>query len=354
MNKINIEKVIQRSKGLKSYKKFNTESNKLSKLLDKFLQSKNLEYNKIFAEWLVIKLVIIWEYHFKSLIISLIDEGHYQFNEEIKLSLMDLEKIQKKKTISAGKIFVSTKRLQSIESVDKILSSLLGLSFVKELSRTYPKYIDLKTVNECLEKRHEIIHEMKKFTFTKQQIQKYATSMMLFQIQSAIFCDDKIKKIQVISKIPTVEIVDDEKEIVDVLREILEESNFNVVTTAFDGKTAVSEYNKFKPDIVLLDVKMPKFDGMYALEHIKEKNKDAKVLMFTGDITESTKRRALELDASAILYKPSNVDNLLKTIDVVLTKKQPMIIEKRQISKKLQEQMMQENVEVWIKNNSFP
>jgi CheY-like chemotaxis protein len=347
--KIDVEKIIKQSKGLKSYKKFNVESKNIRKLLDKFMKSKDLEFNEIFAEWIIIRLVIIWEYHFKSLISSLIDDGHYKYDEEIKLSLIDLEKIQKKKSVSAGKIFVSTKSLQNIKIVDAIMSNLLNISFLKDLKVTYPEYINIKIIEECLEKRHQIVHEMKKFTFTKKQIERYATFMMLFQIQSSEFCNKITEKGSVDKrKNPTIMIVDDEQRLNDIIEEVfIRNTEYEIVSKATDGKMAVEEYRKKLPDIVLLDVMMPKFDGMYALEHIKKINKDAKVIMITGDINPKTKAMALKLDASAVLYKPTEVGILLATVKKILTKKQPMIVEKQRISKKLREQMIQENVRVW-------
>ena len=294
----------------------------------------------------------MWEYHFKSLIVSLIDDHHCQFDEEIKLSLTDLEKIQNKKTISAGRIFVSTKSLQNLESVDKIMSNLLNISFLKELQKKYPEYVNIKIVKDCLEKRHQLIHEMKKFVFTKQQINDYAVYMMLFQIQSAQLCSELTSEKSTESKpFPTVQIVDDDKPLVKLMEQVVNEMGFEMISSSYDGKSAIDDYQKSLPDIVLLDVAMPEYDGLYALEHIKKINKDAKVILVTGDITKSTKSKALKLGASAILYKPFEVGILHSTLEKVLTKKQPMIVEKRKISKKLQEQMLKENVEIWTKRS---
>ncbi len=352
MNTIDIDKIIEQSKGLKSYKKFNAESEKLSKLLDKFMMSTDREYNEIFTEWMIVRLVTVFEYHFKSLIISLIDEDGCQYDEEIKISLSDLEKIQRKKSVSAGKIFVNNKSLQNIEIIDKILSNLLKINFIKELKNKYPEYIDLKNMNECLEKRHQIIHEMKKIKISKKQLKKYATYMMLFQIQSSKFCVQKIKeKDTVDQKSITIEIVDDDAELVDLMLQALNLRGYKVVSTALDGKKAVREYQRTRPNIVLMDVAMPNFDGIYALEQIKKKNKNAKIILITGGISKKIVDKALKLKASAVLYKPIDLNTLEEIIEKILMKKQPLVVEKRNMTKKIQEEIMKKNVEIWIKKD---
>lgn len=187
MQKINIAEIIERSKELKSSEKFNEESEKLSKLLTRLEKSKDLEINKILSEWIIIKLVILWEYHFKSLIIELIDYDELDYSEDIKLSISDLRKIQKTKEISAGKIFVSTKSFQNLETVNKIFSDLTKKPFLTELKNMYEHEIDVKTVKACLEKRHQIIHEMKSSQLTKSQVKKFAFAMMLFLVNSSSY-----------------------------------------------------------------------------------------------------------------------------------------------------------------------
>jgi len=189
MNKINVDEIIRKSKGLRSYKKFNKTSLQLRKLLDRLEKSKDREYNSILKEWIIIKLVVVWEYHFKSLIIGLIDVSDLEYQENIQLSLNDLKKIQKTKQISAGKIFVSTKSLQNFETVEKIISNLIKRPFLKELKQMYQHEIDIKSVKECLEKRHQIIHEMQSFSFKKSQIRKYAFAMMMFMLNSSLYIE---------------------------------------------------------------------------------------------------------------------------------------------------------------------
>ncbi|KAF6243499.1 response regulator [Nitrosopumilus sp. b1] len=113
-------------------------------------------------------------------------------------------------------------------------------------------------------------------------------------------------------------IIDDDQDTVEVYEEYLKWKGIDVVGTGFDGKTAVSLYKIKKPDVVLLDVMMPDFDGFYALENIRKHDPNAKIVMATADKTRETRDRLYKMDANAIVYKPYEIDAVLKAIDSVL------------------------------------
>jgi two-component system, chemotaxis family, chemotaxis protein CheY len=99
-------------------------------------------------------------------------------------------------------------------------------------------------------------------------------------------------------------VVDDDYDIVETFCEYLELKNIHVLGRGHNGKDAVELYQKFKPDVVFLDVTMPDYNGLYALEKIKQINPDAKVIIITADLTEETENKLVELCASTIIYKP--------------------------------------------------
>ena len=105
-------------------------------------------------------------------------------------------------------------------------------------------------------------------------------------------------------------IVDDDHDIVDTFSEYLELKNIHVLGRGYDGKDAVELYQRFRPDVVFLDVTMPDYNGFYALEKIKQINPDAKIIMITSDLTEETENKLVELCASTIVYKPLELDNI--------------------------------------------
>ncbi len=112
----------------------------------------------------------------------------------------------------------------------------------------------------------------------------------------------------------TVLVVDDNSDVRSLLVELLELKNFKVVGTGRNGQDAVTLYEKLKPDITFLDVVMPNTDGLYALDHIREMNSDAVVIMITTDLSKDTAKRLEDLRATAVVYKPFDIDDLVKIV----------------------------------------
>ncbi len=118
-------------------------------------------------------------------------------------------------------------------------------------------------------------------------------------------------------KMVSVIVVDDDKDTVEVFCEYLAIKDIQVLGRGYDGKTAVELYKKHNPDVVLLDVMMPDFDGFYGLENIRKINPDAKIIMVTADLTSDTEKKLVDLKASAMIYKPYEIDSVIETIDKV-------------------------------------
>lgn len=112
-------------------------------------------------------------------------------------------------------------------------------------------------------------------------------------------------------------VVDDDKDTVEVFCEYLDIKGISVLGKGYDGKTAVELYKEHKPDIVLLDVMMPDYDGFYGLEQIRKFDPKAKVIMVTADLTSDTEKKLVELKASAMIYKPYEIDSVIETIEKV-------------------------------------
>ena len=112
-------------------------------------------------------------------------------------------------------------------------------------------------------------------------------------------------------------VVDDDRDTVEVFCEYLSIKDIKVLGRGYDGKAAVELYKEHKPDIVLLDVMMPDYDGFYGLEQIRKINPNAKVIMVTADLTSDTEKKLVELKASAMIYKPYEIDSVIETIEKV-------------------------------------
>ena len=89
---------------------------------------------------------------------------------------------------------------------------------------------------------------------------------------------------------------------------------FRVVAEAADGHAAVAAHREHRPDITLLDVRMPKLDGIEAARRIRGESPAARLLMLTTYDAEEDIRRALEAGASGYLLKDSSQDDLITAL----------------------------------------
>jgi DNA-binding response OmpR family regulator len=104
-------------------------------------------------------------------------------------------------------------------------------------------------------------------------------------------------------------IVDDEKDLVSTYSEYLSLHGIKT-STAYDGCEAFTVYEKTIPDLVLMDINMPKYDGNYAIKKIKEKYEHAKILVITGNIDYKFEKNMV----NKILYKPLKLKELREII----------------------------------------
>ncbi len=120
-----------------------------------------------------------------------------------------------------------------------------------------------------------------------------------------------------IVKLTSVIIVDDDNTLVKVFEQYLKLKNIDVLGHGYDGKDAVTLYEKLKPDVVLLDIMMPHHDGFYAIEKIKEIDSNAKVIAVTADLTADTEKKLQNLKISEIIYKPYDMKDIVNKIENV-------------------------------------
>ena len=112
-------------------------------------------------------------------------------------------------------------------------------------------------------------------------------------------------------------VVEDDLDSMEVLSEYLQMKEIKVVAKAKDGEEALEFYKKYKPQIVLLDVIMPNYDGFYALEKIKEFDPKSKVIFVTAASNDTTQKRLFETNVDGIVFKPFQMNQLLEAIHVV-------------------------------------
>ncbi len=115
-------------------------------------------------------------------------------------------------------------------------------------------------------------------------------------------------------------IVDDNDMTRETLRVILRHDGYNVIGEALDGDAALEMATRLKPDIILLDVVMPKVSGIEALKSIRMVMQDVFVLMVTASTDQEVVSEAVKSGISGYIIKPFNAKKVLDTVGNVVGK----------------------------------
>jgi len=113
-------------------------------------------------------------------------------------------------------------------------------------------------------------------------------------------------------------IADDSDAIRLVLRDILEIGKHTVVGEAIDGADTVEKYPQLKPDLMLLDLAMPKKDGLTVIQEIIAMDPKAKIILVTAAGDMKIIDKCLESGAKSYIPKPFDFTQVLKKIDEIL------------------------------------
>jgi len=113
-------------------------------------------------------------------------------------------------------------------------------------------------------------------------------------------------------------IVDDLAFIKLIIKDTLEKTGFEVAGEASNGIEAVEQYKRLKPDIVLMDITMPRLDGISALEQIIAFDKNAKVVMVSALGKEELVKKSLLAGAKNYIVKPLDRKKVLERISASL------------------------------------
>lgn len=108
-------------------------------------------------------------------------------------------------------------------------------------------------------------------------------------------------------------IADDEREFASTLVTRLEIRNF-AVKMVHSGHDALEAIDKDKPDVLLLDLKMPDLDGLEVLARLREHHKELKVIILTGHGSFEAGREGMELGAYDYLMKPIELGKLIEVV----------------------------------------
>jgi DNA-binding response OmpR family regulator len=115
-------------------------------------------------------------------------------------------------------------------------------------------------------------------------------------------------------------VVDDDKDTVANIKAVLLQEGYGV-ETAFDGKEALEKVKAHNPDVIILDLIMPKLNGFDVLKEIREKYTDKwrPVIIVSAKTELESVKSAYDLEADHYLTKPFTIEDLLRGIRIMIS-----------------------------------
>jgi len=122
----------------------------------------------------------------------------------------------------------------------------------------------------------------------------------------------------------TILVVDDEMYILNILDFSLDSEGFRVVTAA-NGEEALFKADEIKPDLIILDVMMPKIDGFEVCRALKAKKETSKipVILLSAKDRDADKQKGAEVGCDRYMTKPFSPGRLIETVQELLGIAQP-------------------------------
>lgn len=112
----------------------------------------------------------------------------------------------------------------------------------------------------------------------------------------------------------TVLITDDTAFMRMTLKNVIEKNGYSVVGEAADGEEAVALYQELKPDMVTMDITMPKMDGITAIKEIMKVDPDAKIIVCSAMGQKPMVIEALSAGAKDFLVKPFDAERVVESL----------------------------------------
>ncbi len=110
-------------------------------------------------------------------------------------------------------------------------------------------------------------------------------------------------------------LVDDQPLIVNALADLLtREAGFDVVGTCSNGEEAVKTFQRLHPDIVMMDIRMPRLDGISAAHHIRNRDCAAKIIFLTSFATVDSLLPCLRVGAAGFVAKDAASDEIVRLV----------------------------------------
>jgi two-component system, OmpR family, response regulator ChvI len=115
---------------------------------------------------------------------------------------------------------------------------------------------------------------------------------------------------------PTIGLVDDDKDVLALVRDMLEAEGYNVMSYA-DPLRALRAFETNTPDLAILDINMPNINGVELLRRLRRKS-DVPAIFLTGRLEEADEIRGLRVGADAYIRKPFSERTLIERVKAVL------------------------------------
>jgi CheY-like chemotaxis protein len=117
----------------------------------------------------------------------------------------------------------------------------------------------------------------------------------------------------------TIFLIDDDSSIIALFDKYLTILGHKIIAKAYNGEDAIKLFKEFRetPDIILMDHRMPKKDGLTAAKEILTSNNNIKIIFFSADY--AIREKALALGAKYFLEKPFKLDKLSQIIDKIVS-----------------------------------
>jgi DNA-binding NarL/FixJ family response regulator len=116
-------------------------------------------------------------------------------------------------------------------------------------------------------------------------------------------------------------VIDDDKDVLELFSEFLKIIQVEVVGKGHNGKKAVELYQEKSPDITFVDLTMPEYDGIFALQNIREIDPKANIVIITGNLQRDVSEKLDCLNPDRILQKPFEVDKIIEAVDWIKNSK---------------------------------
>jgi len=115
----------------------------------------------------------------------------------------------------------------------------------------------------------------------------------------------------------TLMVADDAMIIREIIKDAASDGGWQVLGEAANGQEAVQAYRELRPDVVTLDLVMPQYDGLFALEHILGEDPEARVVVVSALDQKQILTDAFKLGATDFIVKPFQSASLIETLNKV-------------------------------------